>query len=603
MKNKIKLILAASLLSVGVASAQTGGVGVGTTTPDASSALDVTSTTKGFLMPRMTTTERTAIATPATGLQVYDITTNSQWYYNGTVWVNAATAGQKWVDGATAGDIELVNPTGDNKVMYTDAGYKFIDKDLLTANLWKTYDESTNAYIDQPLGLSFENNYNLSLNRTSNIIKSNPANVWSGLSTIIGRIDGADSRVNETTLGLSSIIQIYPDNAKNHNNVRGLVGNVVGSGTGTVTNLIGVHGGVTVNKDQGASNAICFRGFSLLNSSKNVNFFAGYVSQLQVGKNQTGTINKFAGFSSTNSFFSSSVTNVTSLMAYDVSNGSTLSSSWTGTITNYYDFYAPAFTNGGGTVTNKYGLYVGGTDKINFFEGNMGIGTASPTQKLSINVTGDGAKVLGLNIERPWEYIQSGSGATSQLHLRPTTSDKIFKIVSPSGVVNSEYNVSDTAASNRVNFVTTGGRVGIGTSAPSTSLQVIGATTTDGIVNNAYLTQKGEIYLNTSGNNGGGIISTTGESDSTNGLAITSSRGGGKIVFNTNPGTITERMRILVNGNVGIGTTTPTEKLEVNGAIKIGETSAATPTAGTIRFNTTTSKFEGYDGTAWVAFH
>lgn len=68
-------------------------------------------------------------------------------------------------------------------------------------------------------------------------------------------------------------------------------------------------------------------------------------------------------------------------------------------------------------------------------------------------------------------------------------------------------------------------------------------------------------------------------------------------------GSYVQRMVVNSDGNVGIGTTTPTEKLEVNGAIKIGETSAATPTAGTIRFNTTTSKFEGYDGTAWVAFH
>ena len=60
---------------------------MGTTTPDASSMLEITSTTKGFLMPRMTTAERTAIATPANGLQVYDTTTNTQWFYNGTVWV------------------------------------------------------------------------------------------------------------------------------------------------------------------------------------------------------------------------------------------------------------------------------------------------------------------------------------------------------------------------------------------------------------------------------------------------------------------------------------------------------------------------------------
>ncbi len=64
-----------------------------------------------------------------------------------------------------------------------------------------------------------------------------------------------------------------------------------------------------------------------------------------------------------------------------------------------------------------------------------------------------------------------------------------------------------------------------------------------------------------------------------------------------------EAMVIDANRNVGIGTNTPKEKLEVAGAIKIGTTSAASPTAGTIRFNSTTSKFEGYDGIAWVAFH
>jgi len=43
-------------------------VGIGTPTPDASSILELNSTTKGFLAPRMTTAERLAIATPAIGL-------------------------------------------------------------------------------------------------------------------------------------------------------------------------------------------------------------------------------------------------------------------------------------------------------------------------------------------------------------------------------------------------------------------------------------------------------------------------------------------------------------------------------------------------------
>lgn len=55
-------------------------------TLDASAVLHVSSTTKGFLPPRMTTVQRNAIVAPATGLMVDDITTNSYWRFDGTNW-------------------------------------------------------------------------------------------------------------------------------------------------------------------------------------------------------------------------------------------------------------------------------------------------------------------------------------------------------------------------------------------------------------------------------------------------------------------------------------------------------------------------------------
>jgi hypothetical protein len=57
-----------------------------TTDPVASAALEVVSTSKGFLPPRMTTTEKNAIASPATGLVLYDSTTNKLQCYNGSTW-------------------------------------------------------------------------------------------------------------------------------------------------------------------------------------------------------------------------------------------------------------------------------------------------------------------------------------------------------------------------------------------------------------------------------------------------------------------------------------------------------------------------------------
>ncbi|TDO73205.1 hypothetical protein EV143_106147 [Flavobacterium chryseum] len=59
-------------------------IGIGTVTPNTSSVLDITSTTQGLLPPRMTTTQRNAIATPADGLMVYDTTLKSFYHYVST---------------------------------------------------------------------------------------------------------------------------------------------------------------------------------------------------------------------------------------------------------------------------------------------------------------------------------------------------------------------------------------------------------------------------------------------------------------------------------------------------------------------------------------
>ncbi len=62
---------------------------------DASAMLDVKSTTKGMLVPRVTTVQRTTtIANPADGLLVYDTDTKGFWYYKaGTGWVSVTAAG------------------------------------------------------------------------------------------------------------------------------------------------------------------------------------------------------------------------------------------------------------------------------------------------------------------------------------------------------------------------------------------------------------------------------------------------------------------------------------------------------------------------------
>lgn len=64
--------------------------------PHPSAILDVKVTAaakKGVLFPRMTSAQRSAIASPAKGLLVYDSTSNSFWYHNGSVWQQLSTGG------------------------------------------------------------------------------------------------------------------------------------------------------------------------------------------------------------------------------------------------------------------------------------------------------------------------------------------------------------------------------------------------------------------------------------------------------------------------------------------------------------------------------
>jgi hypothetical protein len=62
------------------------GIGFGTTTPNASAKVEISSTTQGFLPPRMTTAQRDAIATPALGLVIYNTSTNCLNFYVGNGW-------------------------------------------------------------------------------------------------------------------------------------------------------------------------------------------------------------------------------------------------------------------------------------------------------------------------------------------------------------------------------------------------------------------------------------------------------------------------------------------------------------------------------------
>jgi hypothetical protein len=81
MKKIISILLVISCISLSVFP-QTGSVGIGTTAPNSSAALDIQHTEKGVLVPRMTMTQRDAIVSPANGLMIYQTNANPGFYFN-----------------------------------------------------------------------------------------------------------------------------------------------------------------------------------------------------------------------------------------------------------------------------------------------------------------------------------------------------------------------------------------------------------------------------------------------------------------------------------------------------------------------------------------
>ncbi len=92
-------------------------VGIGTITPNTSAQLDVNSTTKGFLPPRMTRVQRELISTPAAGLVVWCSNCGASGelqVYNGTSWTNM-------MGGAASTSLPVVTTTAISSITFSGA--------------------------------------------------------------------------------------------------------------------------------------------------------------------------------------------------------------------------------------------------------------------------------------------------------------------------------------------------------------------------------------------------------------------------------------------------------------------------------------------------
>ncbi|MGC6403409.1 MAG: hypothetical protein ACON4A_08200 [Flavobacteriaceae bacterium] len=131
-------------------------------TKDPSAILQLNSTTQGLLLPRMTTTQRDAIANPANGLLVFDTTTNQLNVYNGTKWEalsepNVAAT----VVSVTIGTIDKTNKN--IPYSYTTTGVVAEDKNTTVVKIYNTNTSvSTQTFVATQSGTLQSFDYTIS---------------------------------------------------------------------------------------------------------------------------------------------------------------------------------------------------------------------------------------------------------------------------------------------------------------------------------------------------------------------------------------------------------------------------------------------------------
>lgn len=374
----------------------TGAVGIGTTTPDSSSLLEIKSTSKGLLIPRMTQTQKNAIASPAEGLLIYQKNaTSGFYYYDGTAW-KAVSSKAGWLltgNGGTNPSTNFIGTTDAQplvfKVNNTQAGYLDYSNNANTGFGYQSLIANTSGYSNTAIGY-------LSLFK----------NTTGGGNTAIGDLALADNTTGSgnTATGSAALWfnTIGANNTANgsgalRNNTSGVSNTATGYST-LLSNTSGYQNTATGN------NAL----FSNTTGGYNVATGVEALSNNSNGFNNTGTgqrslYSNTTGGSNTATGMNSLYLNTTG--SENVSNGYQAlysnTTGWENTANGYQSLYLN--TGSGNTANGSHALYSNTTGYANAANGAYalynnttgGNNTGEGTNALYNNTTGNNNTALG----------------------------------------------------------------------------------------------------------------------------------------------------------------------------------------------------------------
>lgn len=441
--------------------AKEGNFGFGTVTPNSTALLDLTSTSSGLLVPRMTTLQRDAIVSPATSLFIYNISSSFFNYWDGTTWIQVDTSTGGDVSGSGTTNYAVKWTDGINSVI-GDGTWYFSTNDYLPVTSGSNIGDDTHRIGTVFMASVFDYANDLTwFNGTSTTMTLTTAgDLGIGITSPIARfnVDGAG-------LGTYDKVFSFNDNTSS--------GNIISAdNTGVITFGKLIYGieptlfnqgywsinGYTNNnstlfgiKNKVNSNSIVVRD----STETDTHFIIDTLGNTGIGLSAPTSILHVKGIDATSANFSLKIDDVSSAPLFYVQNNKAIGmnrlpyaqdnsliinlgidqniifNSFGGystiqavddliSVNNELRFYASAYVlntgnvgigvvassklhvRGDGDTSATYSLKVDDTNDVPLLyvrdDGNVGVGIATPTNKLQVGVTAEADGLVLTNI-------------------------------------------------------------------------------------------------------------------------------------------------------------------------------------------------------------